>query len=113
MKLELQEPWNESIVSEQADLKRKYIKLVEYINSERFYNLSENEQKLLNNQKILMEAYIKILSTKLYDDIDNAIITDLSWLQLMAGVFGNCGNSFSNNIQYKENSKQLEKTEAL
>ena len=64
MKLELQEPWNESVVSEQADLKRKYIKLVEYINSERFYNLSENEQKLLNNQKILMEAYIKILSTK-------------------------------------------------
>ena len=113
MKLELQEPWNESVVSEQADLKRKFIKLVEYINSERFYNLSENEQKLLNNQKILMEAYIKILSTKLYDDIDNAIIPDFSWLQLMAGVFGNFGSSFSNNIQYKENSKQLEKTEAL
>lgn len=107
MRIELKEPWEESVVSEQADLKRKYIKLVEYINSERFYNLSDNDKKLLNNQKILIEAYIKILSIKLYEDINKVTITDFSWLQLLTGVFG---NSFTDNIQYKTDSKQIEET---
>ena len=103
MKIELQEPWNESVVAEQADLKRKYVKLIEYINSERFYNLSENEQKLLSNQKILIEAYLKILSIKLYDDAQKAFVADLSWLNLMSGFFSNFGNS----TLYKDNLKQI------
>ena len=80
-----------------------------------YYHYEVCEFSLLggNNQKILMEAYIKILSTKLYDNIDTAVITDFSWLQLMAGVFGNFGNSFSNNIQHKEELNQLAKTEIL
>ena len=106
MKIELQEPWNESVVSEQADLKRKYIKLIEYINSERFYNLSDNEQKLLNNQKFLIEAYLKILNIKLYDDTNSTFIADLSWLSILSGVFNNIGNPLDMSSSFKEISNQ-------
>ena len=34
-----------------------------------------------------MEAYLKTLSTRLYDDVDNVMVVDYSWLGLMMGVF--------------------------
>jgi hypothetical protein len=42
MNINIKEPWQETVVEEQTELKRKYVKLIEYINSEEFYNLSIN-----------------------------------------------------------------------
>ena len=81
------EPWNENVIEEKNNVQRKYIKLIDYINSEEFHKLSDNQQKLLNNQKVIIEAYLKTLSTRLYDDVDNITIVDYSWLGLMMGVF--------------------------
>lgn len=100
MNINIKEPWQETVVEEQTELKRKYVKLIEHINSEEFYNLSVNEQKILTNQKTLIEAYLKLLSTKLYEpNLDTAFIEDYSWISLMfgfmkGGFFGSSNTSF-------------------
>lgn len=91
------EPWGENIIEELETLKDKYTKLVNYINSEDFYTLSPNNRKLINNQKVLLESYINILSTRLYGDIDNSIVTDYSMFGLLLSTVWGSGNSLFNN----------------
>jgi len=38
----MKEPWGESLFEEHRIIKEKYIKLIEYINSEEFFKLSSN-----------------------------------------------------------------------
>ena len=86
------EDWKERLIVEQKELKEKFMKLTEFINSEKFYELSPNNKQLLRNQKIAMELYLSTLNMRLFDDVDNIMIPDLGMLQLMGGVFGNTWN---------------------
>mgnify|MGYP006872975301 CR=1 FL=1 len=81
------EDWKERLIIEHKELKQKLVKLVEFINSEKFYGLSENNRKLLQNQKIVMELYLNILSIRVYEDIDQAVVPDYSTLSAFAGMF--------------------------
>ena len=81
------EDWKERLAIEQAELKERLLKLVEFINSEKFFELSENNRKLLQNQKIAMELYLNILDIRLFEDVDNAVIPDYSTLSAFAGMF--------------------------
>lgn len=91
------EPWGESIVEEHKGLKEKYTKLVDYINSEEYYNLSPNAKRILSNQKVLMEAYISTLSIRLYENVDTTFIQDYSMLGILFTTFSNnFGSSFNN-----------------
>lgn len=83
------EDYKERLIVEQKELKEKLIKLMEFINSEKFYELSENNKQLLKNQKIAMELYLSTLNMRLFDDVDKITVPDLGMLQLMGGVFGN------------------------
>lgn len=83
------EDYKERLIVEQKELKEKLIKLMEFINSEKFYELSENNKQLLKNQKIAMELYLSTLNMRLFDDVDNITVPDLGMIQLMGGVFGN------------------------
>ena len=86
------ENYKERLIVEQKELKEKLIKLIEFINSEKFYELSENNKQLLKNQKIAMELYLSTLNMRLFDDVDNITVPDLGMIQLMGGVFGNSWN---------------------
>ena len=46
---ESKEPWGESILEEHKELKEKYAKLVDYINSDKFFSLSPNSKKIIIN----------------------------------------------------------------
>jgi len=46
---ELKEPWGESILEEHKELKEKFAKLVDYINSDKFFSLSSNSKKIITN----------------------------------------------------------------
>lgn len=83
------EDWKERLVKEQAELKEKFLKLTEFINSEKFYALSSNNKQLLKNQKIVMELYLQTLNMRLFEDVDKIVVPDLGMIQLMGGVFGN------------------------
>lgn len=86
------EDYKERLIVEQKELKEKLIKLIEFINSEKFYELSDNNKQLLKNQKIVMELYLSTLNMRLFEDIDKITVPDLGMIQLMGGVFGNTWN---------------------
>lgn len=105
---ESKEPWGESILEEHKELKEKYAKLVDYINSDKFFLLSPNSKKIIINQKVLMESYINNLSILLYENIDTIFIQDYSMLGLLFSTFtgGFGGSTFgSSNINSTELNK--------
>lgn len=68
----------EYLVEERKDVKTRFIKLVEFINSAEFYRLSDKYQQVLRNQKKVMEEYLNILNLRTYENIDSLAITDLT-----------------------------------
>lgn len=81
--------YKERLIVEQKELKEKLIKLMEFINSEKFYELSENNKQLLKNQKIAMELYLSVLNMRVFEDVDKIFVPDLGMLQMVGSVFGN------------------------
>ena len=86
------EDYKERLVNEQEALKEKFVKLVEFINSENFYKLSPNNKQVLKNQKIAMELYLSVLNMRIYEDIDKITVPDLGFLQMMGQALS--GNGF-------------------
>ena len=85
------------------------MKLVEFINSEEYYKLSDNTRLLLKNQKIAMELYLNVLNMRVFEDVDNITVPDYGMLQGMASVFCHTWNAPSSSIKYLE--EQLKKNE--
>lgn len=67
----------EQLQEERKELKARFIKLVEFINSAEFYRLSDNNKQVLRNQKKVMEEYLNILNLRTYENVDSFTITDL------------------------------------
>lgn len=71
------ENYREQLQEERKDIKARFIKLVEFINSAEFYKLSDNNKQVLRNQKKVMEEYLNILNLRTYENVDSFVITDL------------------------------------
>ena len=71
------ENYREQLQEERKDIKAKFIKLVEFINSAEFYRLSDNNKQVLRSQKKVMEEYLNILNLRTYENVDSFTITDL------------------------------------
>lgn len=99
------EDYKERLIIEQKELKEKLIKLMEFINSEKFYELSKNNKQLLKNQKIAMELYLSVLNMRVFDDVDKITVPDLGMIQLMGDVFGNTWNKPLTMIPNSEDNK--------
>lgn len=82
------ENWHTKLINEQKEVKERFVKLVEFINSEEFYTLSPNTKQVLKNQKIAMELYLGVLNMRVYEDIDKIVVPDLGMLQVIGNVFG-------------------------
>ena len=81
------EPFEERLIAEQKELKERLVKLTEFINSEKFYALSQNNRLVLKNQKIAMELYLNILNMRVFEDVDKICVPDLGFMQMMGSVF--------------------------
>lgn len=82
------EDWKERLIKEQKELKERLAKLTDFINSEKFYKLSENNRKLLKNQKIAMELYLNVLNMRLFEEVDEITVLDYGMMQVLGSVFG-------------------------
>lgn len=97
------------LLVEQKELKEKFVKLVEFINSEEYYKLSDNTRLLLKNQKIAMELYLNVLNMRVFEDVDNITVPDYGMLQGMANVFCHTWNTPTRDMKYlDEQIKKLE-----
>lgn len=56
----------EKLKKEQADLKEKLVRLIEFINSEEYFTLDETEKSLLMSQRVGMEIYLNSLTQRIY-----------------------------------------------
>ena len=56
----------EKLKKEQADLKEKLVRLIEFINSEEYFTLDETEKSLLMSQRVGMEVYLNSLTQRIY-----------------------------------------------
>lgn len=84
--------YKERLIKERDELKEKFIELVEFINSKKFYELSPNNKQVLKNQKIVMELYLSVLNMRVFEDIDKIVVPDLGFIQMMGQALS--GNSF-------------------
>lgn len=80
------ETTKEELIKEQKELKEKLFNLIEYINSEEFYNLTYNNKQILKNQKLVMEIYLNILNMRVYENINNTTVPDFGLLGLFAAT---------------------------
>ena len=99
------ESYKERLIKEQSELREKFNKLVDFINSEKFYKLSQNNRLLLKNQKIAMELYLNILNMRVFEDVDSIVVPDYGMMQMMGSVFGNTWKPFGD---LPDNIKPLE-----
>lgn len=83
------EDWIERLIKEQSELKDKFVKLVNFVNTPEFFSLSDNNRKLLTNQKIAMELYLNILNMRLYENVDKIVVPDYGFMGLFGGMLGN------------------------
>lgn len=103
------EDWKVRLLVEQKELKEKLVRLVAFINSEEYYQLSDNNKSLLKNQKIAMELYLNVLNMRVFEDVDNITVPDYGMLQGMASVFCNTWNAPTRDMKYLE--EQIKKLE--
>jgi hypothetical protein len=68
----------EKLVEEQKALKEKLVELIEFINSEEFFKLSEKEKSLINSQRVGMEMYINALTIRVYGEAEKENIAGSS-----------------------------------
>lgn len=99
------EDWKERLIKEQKELKERLAKLTDFINSENFYKLSQNNRQLLKNQKIAMELYLNVLNMRLFEEVDEITVLDYGMMQVLGSIFG--GNVF--NSQKSNAETDLEK----
>ena len=92
----------EELKQEQYDLKARLHQMVEYMNSDGFFTLNNSERKMLTNQKIAMEMYLKCLSIRLYENLDNPFvcIPDFSWIGIAMGL--TAPPSFNTNLKEED-----------
>ena len=105
------EDWKVRLLAEQKELKEKMVKLVAFINSEEYYQLSENNRLLLKDQKIAMELYLNVLNIRVFGDVDNIAVPDYGALQGIASIFCHTWNSSSGAKYLEEQLKKLEESE--
>lgn len=82
------EDWKERLIIEQKELKEKLIKLTEFVNSEKYYELSINNRQVLKNQKLAMELYLSVLNMRVFEDVDKILVPDFSMLQTFGSMLG-------------------------
>lgn len=97
----------EELKKEQYDVKAKLHELVDFINSEEYYSLSQSEKNIIGQRRIALEMYLNSLTKNIYDkegstfDMSSAI-----WPLMMGNIFS--GNSFSSSPTMENIQKQLE-----
>ena len=105
------EDWKVRLLEEQEELKEKLVKLVAFINSEEYYQLSENNRLLLKDQKIAMELYLNVLNIRAFEDVNNITVPDYGALQGIASMFCHTWNAPSSAKYLEEQLKKSEKSE--
>lgn len=97
----------EELKKEQYDAKAKLHELVDFINSEEYYSLSQSEKNIIGHRRVALEMYLNSLTKNIYDKEGSAFdMSSAIWPLMMGSMFS--GNSFGSSPSIDNLQKQLE-----
>lgn len=99
------ECWKDRLQIEHDELKERLVKLIEFMNSPKFFELSPSYRQVMNTQRVGMETYINALNVRLYEDADHTSGNAFPF-GLLAAMMGL--PTYTNTSDEKEKKKDLE-----
>lgn len=100
--------WHDRLIDEHHELKGRYLKLAEFMQTEEFHKLSENYKTVMQNQKIAMEMYLQQLNLRLYGDLDDDTkqVPNIGMLGMIAGILNNPWSSPGTSSNREKSEKE-------
>lgn len=78
----------EELKKEQYDTKAKLHELVELINSDEFYDLSQSRKNIIGQRRIALEMYLNSLTKEIYDSEGSTFdMNSTIWPMLLSSIF--------------------------
>ena len=93
----------DELKQEQYDLKEKLHEVVELINSENYFKLSEGERGLISQQRVGMELYLSCLTKRIYGSPNSTDASNMIWLSMLWGMFNTPSVGKSDSKDYLNN----------
>jgi hypothetical protein len=104
----------EELKQEQFDAKAKLHELVEFVNSDEYYSLSQSEKNIIGQRRIALEMYLNSLTKNLYDKEGSTFdISSAMWPLLMSSMFTGSSFGSSSGVDYLKNHLEEDESKAV
>ena len=105
----------EELKKEQYDAKTKLHELVELINSDEFYGLSQSMKNIIGQRRTALEMYLNSLTKEIYDSEGSTFdMCSAMWPMLMSSIFTSSSSfgstSGTNKLKEELSEKDFEDT---
>ena len=98
------EEWKERLLEEHKQLKERLVKLIEFLNSEKYFTFDDNTKAVFNRQRTGMEIYLSALNIRVFGKPEeHNVLGDIMPLFLMNMI----GSSYAYNKSSEDEFKEL------
>ena len=98
------EEWKERLLEEHKQLKERLVKLIEFMNSEKYFAFDDNTKAVFNRQRTGMEIYLSALNIRVFGKPEeHNVLGDIMPLFLMNMI----GSSYAPNKSSDDKFKEL------
>lgn len=89
----------EELKQEQYKTKAKLYELIDFINSEEYYTLTQSEKNILGQRRIALEMYLNSLTKNIYDKEGSTYdLGSAMWPLVMSGILSSSPFGASSNL---------------
>lgn len=98
------EEWKERLLEEHKQLKERLVKLIEFMNSEKYFAFDDNTKAVFNRQRTGMEIYLSALNIRVFGKPEeHNVLGDIMPLFLMNMI----GSSYASNKSADDKFEEL------